>query len=96
MRHLNPTCVPSVDACSAGAAVVQALRSPPLPRTHCAPEDPPGSGEAPAPSLHSPSLPVSKTFEVNLMELALWCLFLAALLSTVLATIGVGGWPRHT
>ena len=30
------------------------------------------------------------------MELALWCLFLAALLSTVLATIGVGGWPRHT
>lgn len=28
------------------------------------------------------------------MELTIWCLFLAAALSTVLATIGVGGWPR--
>lgn len=30
------------------------------------------------------------------MELAIWCLALTAALSTVLATIGVGGWPRHT
>jgi hypothetical protein len=30
------------------------------------------------------------------MELASWCLFLAAALSTVLATIGVGGWPHRT
>jgi len=27
------------------------------------------------------------------MVLALWCLFLAAALSTVLAVIGAGGWP---
>jgi hypothetical protein len=30
------------------------------------------------------------------MELAIWCLVLTLALSTVLATIGVGGWPRAT
>jgi len=30
------------------------------------------------------------------MELAIWCLALAAALSAVLATIGLGGWPRRT
>jgi len=29
------------------------------------------------------------------MVLALWCLFLTAALSAVLAAIGAGGWPRR-
>jgi len=28
------------------------------------------------------------------MELAIWCVFLALSLSSVLALIGLGGWPR--
>ncbi len=30
------------------------------------------------------------------MELAIWCAFLTLALTTVLAMIGVGGWPRAT
>lgn len=28
------------------------------------------------------------------MEMAIWCAFLAASLSSVLVLIGLGGWPR--